>query len=538
MKKICIVLSAMLMLPAAGVNAAKMELSQDSSIITVSIDAEKKENGIAVLLRGRDEAGKIIFLDDNYTDENGVYSCKFDASDTEGILTVAANVVGDGIVEQSIIVRTASVEAEVIGVVTKESASKDEIKEVVEKYWMGLGIEEELFDSLADKDAVYELLANDPSSKNIKEYKEFVKAFYAAVIIQKYNECINKNDIITDLNKSPYTEVVGSEYIENYEKLNATVKAKVTDGMAQNYSGSEQFLKDIEFCLLRNCIKYSSLWQEIQPIMSEYKDKIGLNRDATAQDCKNVIGKNYSTYAEILSAVSSGNTSSPSGGGGGGGGGGGSRPSQTPGFSLVETPQNPTEKEEEIVEEKTGEASFTDMENYKWAEPYIKHVYELGIVSGYGDGTFRPEKNVSREEAVKMLMTLFNKDSDTSEVLPFEDVSKDRWSYPYILKAYNNKIVSGMSNNTFGVSREVSRQEMAVMTWNVLKEMGISEKNRLVFSDEDEIAEWAKEAVAILGGCDVIHGRTGKDGLNFEPKEPVTRAEAAVILSNMAKLLP
>ena len=141
----------------------------------------------------------------------------------------------------------------------------------------------------------------------------------------------------------------------------------------------------------------------------------------------------------------------------------------------------------------------------------------------------------------KAIITSYTGDS-TELLLPYE-IKEGSSIYPVteianLAFADNNKIVSGMSNNTFGVSREVSRQEMAVMTWNVLKEMGISEKNRLVFSDEDEIAEWAKEAVAILGGCDVIHGRTGKDGLNFEPKEPVTRAEAAVILSNMAKLLP
>lgn len=76
---------------------------------------------------------------------------------------------------------------------------------------------------------------------------------------------------------------------------------------------------------------------------------------------------------------------------------------------------------------------FSDIEGH-WAEASIKKAYESGIVNGYEDGSFKPDKTVSRAEFAKIITTAFNLDKRTS-LDEYEDLEKSQWYYPYVEKS-------------------------------------------------------------------------------------------------------
>ena len=95
---------------------------------------------------------------------------------------------------------------------------------------------------------------------------------------------------------------------------------------------------------------------------------------------------------------------------------------------------------------------------------------------------------------------------------------------------YHSKIVKGYSDEKFGIGDAITRQDVAVMVVNAAKTCDYKFEETgadITFSDEDEISEYAKEAVKTLVRAGVI---SGDDAGRFNPKGNATRAEAAKIL--------
>ena len=91
----------------------------------------------------------------------------------------------------------------------------------------------------------------------------------------------------------------------------------------------------------------------------------------------------------------------------------------------------------EKVVEQSGKMTFSDMEDAKWALKQVELLYEKGIVSGTGDGLYSPHKNVTRAEMAKLMVSLGGFELITCE-LPFDDVDRNSWYYPYVCTAYKN----------------------------------------------------------------------------------------------------
>ncbi len=180
------------------------------------------------------------------------------------------------------------------------------------------------------------------------------------------------------------------------------------------------------------------------------------------------------------------------------------------------TPIDPSQKKSKDV--------FPDIADYTWAKEAINGLYEKNIVSGTGNGLFEPERDVSREEFVKMLV-LAKGYSLSEETSAFSDVDNDEWYAPYVNIAYSNAIVSGVNEAQFGIGQKITRQDAAALIWrsegNPVAEVGSS------FADESEIADYAVPAIAWMQKNEYISGY--EDG-TFQPQKSITRAEAAKIL--------
>lgn len=95
----------------------------------------------------------------------------------------------------------------------------------------------------------------------------------------------------------------------------------------------------------------------------------------------------------------------------------------------------------------------------------INYLEEKGIIKGFSDGTFRPQQNITRAEAIKMLMLASGafteeevKNIETEE-RPFNDVSLLAWYTPYLALAKEKGIVQGLPDNTFLPNHDINLVE-------------------------------------------------------------------------------
>ena len=168
---------------------------------------------------------------------------------------------------------------------------------------------------------------------------------------------------------------------------------------------------------------------------------------------------------------------------------------------------------------------FSDLSEGHWAYPYIMYLVEIGILNGISDTEFAPDENVTREQFAKMLVSALSI-YDEKAVCNFPDLASDSWSYKYVASAAQAGIILGYDDGTFGPYKNVSRQEMAAMV--VRTGIELEEKSSpTVFTDSEEIGEWASEAVKKMQRAGIINGMP--DG-SFAPNDSATRAQAARII--------
>lgn len=170
---------------------------------------------------------------------------------------------------------------------------------------------------------------------------------------------------------------------------------------------------------------------------------------------------------------------------------------------------------------------FDDLPPEHWAYEFVMLLAEKEIVSGMENNLFLPSSNVTREQFAKMLVEGLDL-YDESAVCSFSDVDDD-WYTPYIASAVNAGIISGYLDGNFGFGKNITREEMAVMVYRSKENFPITNE-AITFTDSDNISYWAVDAVTIMQKAGIINGTP--DG-TFEPKNTATRAEAAKIICMM-----
>ena len=173
---------------------------------------------------------------------------------------------------------------------------------------------------------------------------------------------------------------------------------------------------------------------------------------------------------------------------------------------------------------------FTDVPESRWSYPYIKELYDAGVVSGTSATTFEPTANVTRAQFVTMLAGLQGADVSAYTSGKFADVPADAWYAPYVNWAAENGVVYGVSDTAFAPDDEISRQDMAAMLYRYAGQFGIqlgTGNPAITFTDEADIADYALPAVEALQRAGVISGMP--DG-SFRPRDTATREQACVML--------
>lgn len=187
---------------------------------------------------------------------------------------------------------------------------------------------------------------------------------------------------------------------------------------------------------------------------------------------------------------------------------------------LAKEKVTPVEEEQEPIQEPTKPA-LKDITGH-WAEANISKLVATGAVSGYPDGTFKPDNTISRAEFATILVKAFKLEAKDGKI--FEDTA-NHWAKGYIATANANNIVSGYSDTNFGPDDIITREQMAVMIVKAAKLANAAEGK--TFTDATQISDWAKEAIGIASSEGIISGYPDN---TFKPKANATRAEAVTVI--------
>lgn len=150
---------------------------------------------------------------------------------------------------------------------------------------------------------------------------------------------------------------------------------------------------------------------------------------------------------------------------------------------------------------------------------------DAGVIAGYPDGTFQPNKAVTRAEFTVMLVKGLHLEAKAGT--KFTDTAS-HWARDSIITAATHGIISGYNETIFGPDDLVTREQAAVIVSRAAKLELVN--SGLNFTDSQVISSWAQSGVAAALKGGLITGYA--DG-SFRPRGKTTRAEAAAILAKL-----
>ncbi len=173
-------------------------------------------------------------------------------------------------------------------------------------------------------------------------------------------------------------------------------------------------------------------------------------------------------------------------------------------------------------------AAFGDVAADYWAYDYITELSGKGIINGYGDGTFRPESNITRAELTAVICRAMGPaDPETPSAAVFADVRAGEWYSPYIAWASGAGYVTGYPDGTFLPDENITREDICVI---LARTAGAQDAPAPDFADSAEISDYAVFGVGLMQSMGIING---KENNRFDPKAPATRAEICKMISKM-----
>ena len=192
------------------------------------------------------------------------------------------------------------------------------------------------------------------------------------------------------------------------------------------------------------------------------------------------------------------------------------------------------EKPADGAQEEVKSGSFRDVTSAHWAFASVERAAELGLVTGYSDGTFRPDAAVTRAQFVLMLWRMCGKPA-AAKAASFADASAD-WYQDALSWAVENGYVNGLSDTRFGPDAPITRQQAMAILFRLnggqsgteLTLTGIYEQT---FADSTTIASWAKDATWWAVYHELV---SGVGGSRIAPEANASRAQIAAILLRYA----
>lgn len=439
------------------------------SVITLARSADIKEAADYVI-KATDESGKLLHIRTvGFSDNFGAYKFKVSAGDESQNIYIDVMTKSYGMPARYTVYYLSEADSDAFVNSVNSALSEDKLESVIKENAAKIGL-----NPAYDKYALYaeQLYAKKPF-KTLEEIQNVIASFHA---------------VLVSLNECPWDEL--SEFLEANES--------VTEGATR------------------------------------YREYANRNVSDRNRISRNIMLKApFETFAKFCTALDSAvREESKSSSGSGGGGGGGSKGSApvTP-SKGVNIPNTSTTENINPPDNGNSTDIFADLPSGHWARDAVYSLIKSGAVSVGDDKKFRPDDSITREEFVKLAVTLFKYENKNNGAA-FDDVKSGDWFKPYVDIAVSNGIIHGISDAEFGSGKNITRQDIAVILYRIIVERGYGFESSDVssFADGDEIDDYAKDAVDSLHKMNLINGSDG----HFSPNANATRAEAVQMLYNIS----
>lgn len=391
----------------------------------------------------------------------------------------------------------------------------EEFAEIIKANHTSLGITDEKLAAYESELTDYLFAQQPENGYSAAEFGKAVNRIYGII------EARDGMDWIEMLEKYAYD--FGVDIENDYEPISERAKDLVKKAVeaydVYHISFSEEFEKSVILAEVQTAQSYGELRKTVEKhiermtLDTSVYDKLGdyYRGYAFEQMFEQTISSYDDIASEFEAAVKKAygkkteNENKKSGSGGSSGG---------KGFSSV--PKITAPKPE-------AEPEKTDLDGH-WAKNAMLELKKINVINGYPDGSYRPNDFVTRAEFIKMLAAAFG--IEKSDKIFFGDTKVNDWFTPYVSGAYESKIAMG-NNGAFRPNDFVTREEAAVLLARCLKESG----GKASFRDDDEISDYARDAVASLAEKNILQGSEGC----FMPKNRTMRGESAQMIYNALK---
>lgn len=328
---------------------------------------------------------------------------------------------------------------------------------------------------------------------------------------------------------------------EEYSSLNSATKEKL-ERLLKNCDFTNGYINYESVCSVAKASGCGS-YEELRNLICDNADiyNIDLDGDYSKLSSSNkgkVFKKMYSecdsfnTIDDITDSFNDAveyylsSSQKSSSGSSGGGGKGSSRPVTVTSPIAQTNEQDNTSPDNTSQPEKVAPV-YSDTENH-FAKDDILYLSSVGIINGYSDGTFRPDGMVTRAELCKIVSVAFSipDGSDSG----FADVSEGEWYYDYVNALASASIVLG-DGEKFCPADNVTREDCAVILSRIPTVQKLITNANYNFDDKESISEYAKSASESLASSGYMRG----DGINFRPKDSISRGELAAVVARILR---
>jgi len=183
-------------------------------------------------------------------------------------------------------------------------------------------------------------------------------------------------------------------------------------------------------------------------------------------------------------------------------------------------------------------SEFSDMDTDHWAYDAVIKMSEMGIISGYDDGSFKPNEAISRAEFATVMVLTLGLEPNDEATSSFIDMDDDHWVVPYVDAAKSYLTGYSTSNGLkFKPDEDALREDMAVA---IVRAKGYSVSNADLdylkdYVDVDSIDDNLKPFVGAAIKNGVMVGSVVDGKKVFNPNDILTRAQAAALLLNIVE---
>ena len=426
-------------------------------------------------------------------------------------------------------------------------ASKDNFGQVLAEQGPACGLDPDIYDTY--KAQISPILYSYKPKEGFASVNSFIKLSNQAIAATMINNGEAIDSVLetygTYLTELSENEEIIIDCVADYNLLNSAVKADL-DGrlLGTNFVDAKGFCRVFRELAIFTQYENVGNWAGIKDVIlgTENEEVISNNFEILSPDTKyydklkdkdEVYRDMYrdrsnatsfegisELFFEISEKCYDAEKETPKKGGGGGGGGGsssGKTSIQTSGISTV-TPS--------IIAGENTTTSFTDTEGH-WGKDAIDTLVRKNVLSGYADGTFKPDAYVTRAEFVTMIVKAFGINGD--ETVEFTDLSSSSWAFPYVKKAVASGVITGYADGTFKPDELISREQAAVIMHRALILKITLPEGSSDFVDVADISEYALRSVLNLAGKGLINGVGDKI---FMPHGNSTRAMASTMINN------